>query len=214
MWPTFIAKQFYNRIVFLFLVFLSLNLSVAAQGGFSSTSETQFTIDTISYIGYKSYFEYPTNEVLKGFWNYTKSFGHGVNMRSYYRLVIPQTDSSNTSLTLIGKPEGEGSTCLFSLGMDLSQLNTDPIAYKEQLRIMLMEFKIDMYLNSYQDEINSLVKDGKKLSKQHQKALKKGQIYQEENAARLSRLHAIEQQIEQLRNKQVQLLAALKKVKG
>ena len=79
---------------------------------------------------------------------------------------------------------------------------------------MLLEFKVDMYMGAIQKDIDQYARQAKKLSKQHQKALKKGQIYEEANAARLSQLQSLEQQISTLRNKQVQLLAILQKAKG
>ena len=211
----FIGKQSILKIVLIFFAFLCFYFSGRAQNGFASLTKTQFKLDTSEYTGYKSYFEYPSQQVLRAFWTYTKSFGHAENRRTYYLVSVPpQSDSTNVTITLAGKAEEEGSTSQFSLGMDLNQYNQDPKSYQQQLRIMLLEFKVDMYMGVYQDQINTLSYEAKKLSKKHQKALKKGEIFQEENSARLSRLKDLEHQISQLRNQQVDLLSLLQKAKG
>lgn len=186
-----------------------------AQGTFISISKTQFSLDTVDYVGFTSYFEYPSQQVLRAFWAYTKAFAHAENRRSYYLVTVPpQTDSSNVSITLVGKPDGEGSTCQFALGMDQKQIAQDLKSYERQLKIMLLEFKVDMYMGIYQEQINELGKEARQLSNQHQKALKKGEIYLQENAQRLSQLKDLEQQISKIRIQQVELLAILQKAKG
>ena len=202
------------KSVLIFSIFIGVACNVHAQSGFASITDTEFQIDTIGYIGFKSYFEYPSEQVLRAFWSYTKSFAHTENRKSYYVITIPPRDSANVAITLIGQALRGGSTSEFVLGMDKSPFKKDPASYRKQLKVMLLEFKVDMYLAAYQDRINELSKEAKKLSKKHQKALKKGQIYEEENANRLSKLQGLEQQISVLRNNQLNLLSLLQKAKG
>lgn len=112
-------------------------------------------------------------------------------------------------MTLYGKPTKNGTTTLFSLSADLEEITDEKGAYLQQLKLMLMEFKVDVYMNDYQGKINALSKEASKLSKSHQKSLKKGELFAEKSANTLSRLQSIEKQISEYRDQQVVLLSVL-----
>lgn len=188
---------------------------LTAQSYSSEPTQTTLTIEGNTHKGYKTYFEYESAKVTRAFWQYAKTFAHLENHKSYYLVEIPPKDPAvEQPMILFGQPTAQGSTTFFTLAIDLSATEGESATYLKQVKNLLMEFKVDVYMKDFQSQINQLSKEAKKLSKAHQAALKKGKLFSEESAVILSRLQSIEKQIGQYRSQQIVLLSALKKVKG
>jgi hypothetical protein len=211
----FIYKQTILRFVFYFVIFFSTLYTGLGQSYSFEPKEASATIEGKAFQGYQTYFEFTAEEVTRAFWQYSKSFAHTENRKSYYKIIVPsENEETDQPIVLFGKPTKNGNTSYFTLAIDLESIDDDKDKYLQQVRLMLIEFKVDLYMNHYQNQINTLSKEAKKLSKAHQKALKKGKLYVGENVAALSRLQTIENQISDYRGRQMTLLEIVGKAES
>jgi hypothetical protein len=206
----FLNKQTILRFVFYFQIFFGVLYTGLGQSFSFEPKEANLTLEGKALQGFQTYFEFTAEEVTRAFWQYSKSFAHTENRKSFYKIIVPpENKETDQPFVLFGKPTKNGNTSYFTLAIDLESIDDDKDKYLQQVRLMLIEFKVDLYMNHYQDKINELSIKAKKLSKAHQKALKKGKLYVGENASALSRLQSIENQISGYRDQQLVLLEIL-----
>ena len=210
---SFTVKHLSFRFVFNFLLFFSC-ITLIGQSYQSTPKKATLVIEGKNVAGYEVYIEFPVEQVNKSFWKYAKGFGHLENRKSYYKVTVPPAEQEFSETILYGKPKANGSTTIFGLAPELGDDQENQNVYLEQVKMILLEFKVDTYMKDFQEKINDLTKEASKLSKSHQKLLKKGELYSKKNAATLSRLQSIEKQIGEYRQQQILLISTLEKAKG
>lgn len=109
----------------------------------------QETIDEIKYAGFTTSFDLPVDDIQKRWWKYSKSIGLVENMKSYYLVKIPPQEKGYASVSLIEKSSGDEQKSSIFLAV-LDQTNND---YKEQVRDVLLEFKVRLYTGQVEKQI-------------------------------------------------------------
>lgn len=131
-------------------------------------SETRLMISGASHAGFSTYFDQPANVIQKSWWRYAREFGRPLNMKTYYEVTIPSTENTgNVDLVLLSKTLVKGNGSTFFLTIADEQLpDNRKTAYREQVRLILLEFKRVHFLDEMEELIQAQEKKVKKLSKE------------------------------------------------
>lgn len=132
---------------------------------------TQETVDEIKYTGFSTTFDLSEDDLQKKWWKYSKSIGIVENMKSHYLVKIPAHEKGFSSVSLIEKTSGDQKKSTIFLAV-LDQTNND---YKEQVRNVLQEFKVQYYTGIVQQKIESKEKKLATVSDEYQNLIQLAQ---------------------------------------
>lgn len=108
--------------------------------------------------GFKTQFDFPPQNVEKGWWKYAKKFALPKNMRSHYEVTIPATNDSR-SVVIYTTKEKSGNGTLFSLGLKQEGMSEEEkTKFSGQARALLLDFKRWYYLREYEEQLDRLEK--------------------------------------------------------
>ncbi len=126
-------------------------------------------------VGYVTWLDFPVEEVRYGFWKYSRKFGLPKNMRTHYEVIIPARESTaNQSLTLYALSISGDPGCKFSLSLDLEALpEAAHVNYQKQVRDLLMDFKLNFYLDYFDNQISELERIYNRQARKYKRLLKK-----------------------------------------
>ncbi len=139
---------------------------VNAQKKFDLTIKpVTLNLEEKNLVGYGSEFDFPREQVRKGWWRYARQFGSPLDMREYYMVRVPsETTDGNVDLTIYAQAlEAEAGTS-FSLGLEEEK-------YKVQVEELLKVFKKDFYIQYYLAELKLVELEAEKYSRQYESAL-------------------------------------------
>ena len=124
----------------------------------SKTNKSKVTIEGNALVGYATYFEFEEKEVIKGWWEYSRKFGTPLNMRSYYKVTIPASETDgNVDMVIYSKSEKEDARVQFFLGIKEED-------FDKQVKSMLIDFKKHFYIQHLVRQLEKLEAEAKKLS--------------------------------------------------
>ncbi|MCV9387584.1 hypothetical protein [Reichenbachiella ulvae] len=139
-----------------------------AQSYSLTISAASFEIDGKSHSGYRTEFTQPYSEIKKEWWRYVKSITYLYNAKSHYILTIPAKGDSNTELQFISvldKTSNKGAVLKVAPileGLDEGQVTQ----FKKELKLLLVDFKIQYFTEMLQEKIEDKEKEIEKLSKE------------------------------------------------
>ena len=126
------------------------------------------TIDGQQLEAFSTGFDHSAREVEKGWWRYCRTFGRPVNMRSYYRVIVPrEVNQGNVDLELFARTASQRTGgSIFFLALNAANIPTArQNIYQPQIRVMLGDFKKKFYLELLQEQLEKEERKAKKLSK-------------------------------------------------
>jgi len=129
------------------------------------------TIDDIQYTGFETSFELPKSTLQKTWWKYSKKIGILDNRKTHYLIKIPATEKGLSPVSLVQTTTGDKQRATIFLAV-LDQTNNE---FKEQVKQVLLEFKIKYYV----EEITGLVR------KKEKELVTEGALYNEMITANL-----------------------------
>lgn len=146
--------------------------------------------------GYSTAFDFEAKDVEKGWWRYSREFGRPLNMRGYYKVTIPSDINSGTvDLELFSKSESAGLKSRFFLSLNADNIPKALVAdYMKQLKIILLDFKKNYYIEYLENVLEGLEKKAKKASKRVSKANDKSREHL------LNELESLQNSIEETKN--------------
>lgn len=133
----------------IYILFLPYSLFAQDERFDMEIRRTQETIGDIKYSGFTTSFGFPVSDIQKKWWKYSKSIGIVENMKSYYLVKIPPREKGYASVSLIEKTSGDENESSIFLAV-LDQTLND---YKEQVRDVLLEFKVRFYTDLVEQQI-------------------------------------------------------------
>lgn len=133
-----------------------------SQKNFNSAFEkTSFVIEGKTLAGYKTYFDFSREQVRKGWWKYSREFGSPLDMRKYYKVIIPaSTNEGNVDLMIYAISTEVGENCSFFLGVEKKQ-------YESQAAKLVRDFKKQFYIDYYLRLIEKKQEEAKQLSNEY-----------------------------------------------
>ncbi len=133
------------------LLFIPFFLVAQEKGFDMEIRKTQETISEIKYTGFITSFDVSDEDIRKKWWKYSKTIGLVENMKSHYLIKIPAQEKGFSSVSLIEKTSGDQKRSAIFLAV-LDQTNNE---YKEQVRDVLLEFKVNYYTSIVEKKIKS-----------------------------------------------------------
>jgi len=163
------------------------------------------SINSISYAGYQTKFDFEPEAVKFGFWKYTKRFGQLINKGAYYVIKIPALNNDgNMDLHLFLTLSGKKNTQMH-LALDTAHIPEQSLAlYQKQTKYLILDFKKEFYWGQYQKVIDAKTAEAKKLAKKYRK-ISENATDAEATTAALEHLLAINHEIEKLKKLQLKL---------
>lgn len=123
------------------------------------------TLEGISINGHKTNFDFDREYVRKGWWAYARKFGSPLNMKDYYKVTIPASQSDgNVDMTIYTQTVKDANGVSFFLGVADKALS-------KQATELLLDFKKHFYIHHYLDEMEQLTDEANALSKDYRKAI-------------------------------------------
>ncbi len=153
------------------LLFAPFFLLAQEKGFDMEIKKSQETINEIKYTGYNTAFDIPVDELQKRWWKYSKSIGIVENMKSHYMVKIPSQEKGMSSVSLIETSSGDQKRSALFLAV-LDQTNN---VYKEQVKDVLLEFKVNYFSGIVQQQIEKKEVELANVSSQYQTLLQQGQ---------------------------------------
>ena len=117
-------------------------------------------IGDLTYNGYSTEFALSEEELQRRWWKYSKSLGIVENMKTHYMIRIPSSEKGMSPVTLVEKATGEEKTATIFLAV----LDQTDNTFKEQVRDVLMEFKIQYYVGIIEAQIREKEVEMEKVS--------------------------------------------------
>lgn len=144
------------------LLFLFAFTAVISQKKFNAKFEkTSFVIESKTLSGYKTLFDFSREDVRKGWWKYSREFGSPLDMRKYYKVIIPAaTNEGNVDLAIYAVSTEVGNDCSFFLGVENMQ-------YVSQAAKLVKDFKKQFYIDFYLNQIEKKQEDAEDLSEEY-----------------------------------------------
>jgi hypothetical protein len=157
----FSKLAFINRHT-LTLLFLFAFTAVISQKTFTEEFEkTSFVVEGKTLGGYKTMFDFSREQVRKGWWKYAREFGSPLDMRKYYKVIIPAaSNEGNVDLMIYAVSTEIGDNCSFFLGIENAQ-------YDKQAAKLVKDFKKQFYINFYLAEIKKKQAESEELSEEY-----------------------------------------------
>jgi hypothetical protein len=144
------------------LLFLFAFTAAISQKNFNVQFEkTSFVIEDKTLAGYKTLFDFSREQVRKGWWKYSREFGSPLDMRKYYKVVIPAaTNEGNVDLMIYAVSTEDGNNCSFFLGVENKQ-------YDKQVAKLVKDFKKQFYIDFYLNQIKKKQEEAEQLSDEY-----------------------------------------------
>ncbi|PIB34187.1 hypothetical protein BFP72_01450 [Reichenbachiella sp. 5M10] len=140
--------------------------AIVAQDYSLHVSESTFTINGTQYIGYETAFTLPYKQVKKQWWRYIKKKAHLFNYKTHYELTISGTNEELPVKFISQMLETESQGALLRLAPTGGDWTTQQVSsLRKDLKVMLVDFKIDYYTGIVQEQIKEQEKENKKTSK-------------------------------------------------
>lgn len=156
-----------SKILFYFLLIISFT-QVVSQVYSSEIEPTNLTIESNVYPGFKTFLDFDSKDVRKGWWKFSREFGKPVNMRRYYETTLVHEEMNNVKVISRSVKFKEGT--LFYLTLKNEDMPKDlEQQYLKQVKTLLFEFKQEYYRAFLEDELKSLEKQAVKVSKEIEK---------------------------------------------
>jgi len=189
-----------GKILFYFILFLSFTQAVP-QTYTSDIDPTNLTIESNVYPGFKTFLDFDSKDVRKGWWKFSREFGKPVNMRSYYETTLVHEEMMNVKLISRSVKFKEGT--LFYLTLKNEDMPKDQEQkYLKQVKTLLFEFKQEYYRSFLEGELKSLEKQAVKVSKEIEKAAGNAAA-ENKNFESLSKVNAVmDQTLDKIRELQ------------
>ena len=129
---------------------------------------------------FKTFLDFDSKDVRKGWWKFSREFGKPVNMRRYYETTLVHEEMMNVKVITRSVKFKEGT--LFYLTLKNDEMPKDQEQkYLKQVKTLLFEFKQEYYRSFLEDELKSLEKQAvqvtKKLDKVSGDATKENQYF-------------------------------------
>ncbi|MEQ8881936.1 MAG: hypothetical protein RLQ12_20010 [Cyclobacteriaceae bacterium] len=168
-----------SKILFYFLLIISFT-QVVSQVYSPEIEPTNLTIESNVYPGFKTFLDFDSKDVRKGWWKFSREFGKPVNMRRYYETTLVHEEMMNVKVITRSVKFKEGT--LFYLTLKNDEMPKDQEQkYLKQVKTLLFEFKQEYYRSFLEDELKSLEKQAvqvtKKLDKVSGDATKENQYF-------------------------------------
>lgn len=168
-----------SKILFYFLLIISFT-QVVSQVYAPEIEPTNLTIESNVYPGFKTFLDFDSKDVRKGWWKFSREFGKPVNMRRYYETTLVHEEMMNVKVITRSVKFKEGT--LFYLTLKNDEMPKDQEQkYLKQVKTLLFEFKQEYYRSFLEDELKSLEKQAvqvtKKLDKVSGDATKENQYF-------------------------------------
>lgn len=180
-------RKVYMHTLCLLLLFASGAL-FAQKKYDTKTESSSKSLEGKSLSGFTTVFGYDRADVRKAWWKYARAFGTPLDMRSYYKVTIPsESTDGNVDLELFTQSSGEGKVATFFLGVENSK-------YKEQAKLLLLDFKKMFYIQQVVNEIEGKQAEADELGKAYKKNAAK-----KERQKVLRKTKELEKQIEELK---------------
>lgn len=123
--------------------------------------KTSFVIEGKTLTGYKTVFDFSRESVRRGWWKFSREFGSPLDMRKYYKVVIPAaSNDGNVDLMLFAVSTEVGEKCSFFLGIENDQ-------YESQAKKLVKDFKKQFYIEYYLRIIEKRQEEAKLLSDEY-----------------------------------------------
>lgn len=160
-----------KRILFYFLILFSSG-SMYAQDFYPEISNERYTIEGTSRQGFSSIFAYSIKDLEKGWWKYSRQFGHPLNMKDYYKVSVPSDSrSERVAIVLLSKTIKSNQGSKFFLTFEREGLPKEKLAgFNEQVNTILENFKQTFYLERITELLEKQELKTKKWSKKVDKA--------------------------------------------
>ena len=201
--------RFYRLISFKFkhtlqvVLFSSFPFFSIGQDYDTKLTLLNLSINSISYAGYQTKFDFEPEAVKLGFWKYTKRFGQLINKGTYYVIKIPA----------LNRRWEHGSPPFFNPLREKKYPNapstgygpysrTKPCPVSKQTKYLILDFKKEFYWGQYQKVIDAKTAEANKLSKRYRQISKNSPNTKEANTT-LEHLLAINHEIEKLKKLQL-----------
>ncbi|MEQ8555874.1 MAG: hypothetical protein RIC06_18170 [Cyclobacteriaceae bacterium] len=157
-----------SKILFYFLLIISFT-QVVSQVYSPEIEPTNLTIESNVYPGFKTFLDFDSKDVRKGWWKFSREFGKPVNMRRYYETTLVHEEMMNVKVITRSVKFKEGT--LFYLTLKNDEMPKDQEQkYLKQVKTLLFEFKQEYYRSFLEDELKSLEKQAVKVCKEIEKA--------------------------------------------
>ncbi len=168
-----------SKILFYFFLIISFT-QVVSQVYSPEIEPTNLTIESNVYPGFKTFLDFDSKDVRKGWWKFSREFGKPVNMRRYYETTLVHEEMMNVKVITRSVKFKEGT--LFYLTLKNDEMPKDQEQkYLKQVKTLLFEFKQEYYRSFLEDELKSLEKQAvqvtKKLDKVSGDATKENQYF-------------------------------------
>ena len=151
------------KILFYFLLIVSFT-QVFSQVYSPEIEMTNLTIESNVYPGFKTFLDFDSKDVRKGWWKFSREFGKPVNMRRYYETTLVHEDMMNVKVISRSVKFKEGSLFYLTLKNDDMPKDLEQ-KYLKQVKTLLFEFKQEYYRSFLEDELKSLEKQAIQVSK-------------------------------------------------
>ncbi|XOV92705.1 MAG: hypothetical protein ACFHWX_21185 [Bacteroidota bacterium] len=185
----------FPKILFYFLLFLSI-IKVTAQSYTPKIEPSSLAIESNSFPGFKTFLDFDSKDVRKGWWKFAKEFGKPVNMRKYYETTLIHEDMANVKL--ISKSVKFHDGTMFYLTLNNQGIPSDlEKKYLGQVRNLLFDFKQEYYRSFLEEELQSLEKQAIKVTRQLDKA--RGDAFMEDKA--FTALEKVNKAMDELKGK-------------
>jgi hypothetical protein len=166
-------QQIKTAIVLIALLIICLD--AASQSFNTNITKITTQFGSVEAPSYSTHFDFGSDNVMKGFWKFSKAYGYAVSFKNYYELTIqPDKSESNTVVKIMGKAEDVSGSCRFYLAVKKEAMPDD--VYEElnkTMKPMLLKFKLDFYIEQIDKQITSTTKQAVRISKQYERAKKK-----------------------------------------
>ena len=161
-----------NRQIVLFNLFIFLSLSIFSQAFTSEIKKDKITVEGKSRSGYSTYFDYPADEVARGWWKYSRAFSRSRNMKLYYEVTVPsEINTGNVDIKLFAKSINEKGGSRFHLTLNDDNIPEQKVAdYLPQIAVIIKDFKQAYYIDRLEDDLTDATKRAKVLGRKINRA--------------------------------------------
>jgi len=177
------------------LLLFGCHLTLAQKKYDSKTIQDKVTLEGKSIIGYSTNFDFNREEVRYGWWSYSRKFGNPVNMKSYYKVIIPSStnDGNQDMMVYTQTLASPRSGVTFFLGVENQE-------YSEQCKSLVIAFKKKFFIDQIVEKIEHKEARAKELGEKYEKEVldDKKQDYLNELDKILKEIVALREEIKEI----------------
>lgn len=141
-------------------IFLSGSIYAQAPDFDMKINQSKETIDDLTYAGYSTRFDISVESLQRMWWKHSKGLGIVENMKTHYIIKVPSREKGMSPVSLIEKATGDEKSATIFLAV-LDQTNN---TFKEQVRDVLLAFKVQYYVDQVAEKIRKKEQELAKVS--------------------------------------------------